>query len=206
MKSRGLEVTLLAENQVNAAGAVLARAFHDDPLSIYMLPDPIERARALPSHFTAFLRLGLLFGEVYSTPLEPEGAAIWLPPHGWEMTPEKTKEAGVDDLATLLPPGSFDRFLPVVRYTEPFHKKAVDPEHWYLFILGVDRKLQGQGLGGRLLQPILQRADRENLPCYLETFVALNIPFYERHGFRVVVHDVEPDSGIHFWTFRRDPR
>ncbi len=33
-----------------------------------------------------------------------------------------------------------------------------------------------------------------------------NQPFYERHGFEVVRHGVEPTSGIGYWTFRRDPR
>jgi hypothetical protein len=35
---------------------------------------------------------------------------------------------------------------------------------------------------------------------------AHNVLFYERHGFAVVTSDVEPQSGLRYWTMRRDPR
>jgi hypothetical protein len=56
------------------------------------------------------------------------------------------------------------------------------------------------------LRPTLERADRENLPVYLWTAKARNVPFYQRHGFEVVTEGVEPTSGIRFWTCRRMPR
>jgi hypothetical protein len=32
-----------------------------------------------------------------------------------------------------------------------------------------------------------------------------NLPFYERHGFRVAAEAVEPESGIRFWWLWREP-
>jgi GNAT superfamily N-acetyltransferase len=101
---------------------------------------------------------------------------------------------------------AFGRFTQVLAYLEPFHKRDVPVRHWYLSILGVDPARQGQGLGGALLQPILSRADEEGVPCYLETGQPKAISFYRKHGFEVVVQDVEPKSGLRFWTFRREPR
>ena len=64
---------------------------------------------------------------------------------------------------------------------------------------------RGRGLGRALLQPVLDRADADGVPCYLETAQPTNVTFYERLGFRVLVHVVEPSSGLPLWTFRRDP-
>lgn len=60
-------------------------------------------------------------------------------------------------------------------------------------------------MGGALLTPIFQRADQEGLPCYLETFVSANVPFYEHRGFKVVEAGVEPQSQVAFWAMKREP-
>ena len=58
------------------------------------------------------------------------------------------------------------------------HTQYAPEKHWYLFILAVSPAHQGQGLGGRLIQPILERADATVLPCYLETMNPFALPFY----------------------------
>jgi GNAT superfamily N-acetyltransferase len=65
---------------------------------------------------------------------------------------------------------------------------------------------QGQGIGSALLQPVLARADAHRLPCYLETGVARNVPFYERHGFQVVAEGILPRGGPPLWAMVRVPR
>jgi GNAT superfamily N-acetyltransferase len=59
-------------------------------------------------------------------------------------------------------------------------------KYWYISILGVDPRSQGQGYGTRLLTPVLERARREGVISYLETANPKNLPFYERLGFRVL--------------------
>jgi GNAT superfamily N-acetyltransferase len=78
--------------------------------------------------------------------------------------------------------------------------------HWYLSTLGVDPVVQGRGIGGGLMQNVFEQADEHGVPCYLETQKESNVQFYEHHGFRVLVDDVHPESGIPVWTMRRDPR
>ena len=74
------EPVRLAEGQVAASGAVLARAMANDPVFTYMLSDPVERERLTPPLMAAWTRYGLLFGEVYVTAGPVEASAIWLPP------------------------------------------------------------------------------------------------------------------------------
>ena len=70
-------------------------------------------------------------------------------------------------------------------------------------VVGVAPAFQGQGYGRALLQPLLDQADREGVPVYLETAQPKNVSFYERLGFRVLEEAVEPSSGLTVWAFRR---
>ena len=71
--------------------------------------------------------------------------------------------------------------------------------HWYLGILGVDPRHQGEGLGARLIDHTLDRLDREGLPAYLETDKESNLAWYARRRFelRETLHPVAagPPSG-----------
>jgi len=61
--------------------------------------------------------------------------------------------------------------------------------HWYLAFVGIDTKLQGRGIGRKLMAPVLNRADREGTLCYLET------PFVETHDFyRALGFDLRPKA------------
>ena len=57
----------LSESQIDDGAAALSRAFFDDPLQMYMLPDGNERERLSPPFFSRLIRYGQLFGEVYTT-------------------------------------------------------------------------------------------------------------------------------------------
>jgi ribosomal protein S18 acetylase RimI-like enzyme len=76
----------------------------------------------------------------------------------------------------------------------------VPGRHWYLWVLGAEPRCQGQGIGGRLLEPVLGQADRDGLPCYLENETERNVAFYQRHGSEVVSDGVVPDLEVRIWT------
>ncbi len=196
----------LLENQIDRAGHLLARAFQDDPLNIYALPDERERARLNPTYFSAFVRYGHVAGEVWTMEGSLDGVAIWLPPGGVDIQSDLAEQAGITSLPSILGVEPVDRKRNVFDYLDMLHRRDVQGPHWYLTIIGIEPNRQRQGVGSALLQPVLSRADAEGLPCYLETLNATNIPFYARHGFKIVVEDVEPKSGLRFWTFQREPR
>jgi GNAT superfamily N-acetyltransferase len=206
MTMTGNKIVRLAAEGIEAGGRALAVAFHDDPLQTYVLPDAEERVRLSPAHFTAIVRYGNLFGEVYTTAGTPEGVAVWLPPGASEVTPDRAVEAGLDQLPTLVGAEPMARFDQVLGFLEPFHRKDVPAEHWYVMVVGVVPARQGQGVGSALLRPIIERANADGLPCYLETAQPRNVPFYRKIGFEVIVETVEPVSRMRLWTFRRDPR
>jgi predicted N-acetyltransferase YhbS len=59
-------------------------------------------------------------------------------------------------------------------------------------------------LGSRLVEPILERPDRDGLPCRLETSDPANVPFYRRFGFEVEDPAFEAiPGGLLLTTMRR---
>ena len=198
----------LAEDRVEEAGELLARAFHADSFSRYVVPDPVERADSLPFIYEVGVRYGALFGEVYAMHDEDDslvGVAVWLPPGEHRTKPERTVEAGYLELAELVDPEPLQRFAQVQGHLTVIHERDAPIDHWYLTLIGVDPARQGQGVGSALLRPVMARADAAGVSCYLETFAEANLAFYARHGFVVVTAGIEPTSGIRFWTMRHDP-
>lgn len=62
--------------------------------------------------------------------------------------------------------------------------KAYHPNSFiYLWYIGVLPEYQGKGIGGKMLNDLLQIA--KNNPIYLETSTLENLPFYKRYGFKV---------------------
>ena len=195
----------LADQRIASIGHVLARAFFDDPLTTYLLPDRDARARLLPWYFSALARYGLLFGEVRATPEPLAGVAIWLPP-GHEPTPDGIRQAGLHAAPAVVGAERWQRFVRVIEHLQALRGREAPLPHWYLLVVGVDPARQRRGIGRWLLEPDLARSDAEGFPCYLETFKQANVAYYERLGFQLLIEAVEPSSGLPFWTLGRDPR
>jgi GNAT superfamily N-acetyltransferase len=92
-----------------------------------------------------------------------------------------------------------------MRYLTASDKVHPKDLHWYLSVLGVDPRRQGEGLGGRLLDHVLDRLDHEGIPAYLETDKERNLAWYARRRFelRETLHPVR--GGPPVWTMWRDP-
>ena len=182
----------------------MSRAFRDEPNFKYMLPNTSRRERALSWFFGRFVaKLGLEHGEVY-TVQEGAGGAIWFAP-GRSPSPLSSLRAGL-----LMMPFHFgvegtQRSAELSSYLAMRRKELMPRPHLYLVALGVDPDYQGRGLGRALLQPVLERADREATPCYLETFLERTVEFYSQLGFEVMHRDAVPGWPA-FWCLRREPR
>lgn len=66
--------------------------------------------------------------------------------------------------------------------------------HWYLPLIATDPNWVGQGLGTLLMKHALRRCDSEGTAAYLESSNPENIPFYQRHGFKVIGEIQHGDS------------
>ena len=81
--------------------------------------------------------------------------------------------------------------------------RAIHPGDYVVGPVGVEPRLQGLGIGSRVLGAFCVRMDEEGEIAWLETSKPENVVFYTRAGFRV-----ESESelhGFHTWFMRRDP-
>jgi GNAT superfamily N-acetyltransferase len=199
------EVRLARADELDAVGAMLGRAFHDDALFVHMLPDDAERARLGPAHFTPFVRAAHAIGEVWVTG-DLSAAACWVRPGSGGLTPAVAAAAGIDRIPDAVGADAWDRIGTVLGHFGVRAKALGVPVGWALTLIGVEPGRKGSGLGGQVIAPVLARADADGTPCYLDTLEARNVPFYERHGFHVIEDAVEPASGLRYWLMLRDPR
>ncbi len=156
------EIVRLEESQIGPAAAILGRAFQNDPLMLYTIPDAAERARMLPEFYARMLRFGVLAGEVYTTAGAMEAVALWLPP-GVQWTRERVQAAGLHELSSVIGADAIARFREVVGHEAVARERDMTEPYWYLLLLGVEPALQRRGLGGELIRPTIQRAHREGV-------------------------------------------
>lgn len=199
------EIVALQRTHIDDAAAVLARAFFDDPLMLFTMPEEGERALALPRLMRAALLNGLDSGMAQANEGPPEGVAIWMLPESLaqSLTLPENSPTTIGRLTEALGPESFRR-MSLAR--DALHERQmadIGVEHWHLNIIGVDPLLQRSGLGRRLLAPTLAIADGSGKPCYLETYREENLAFYRKHGFDVVTTAELPEGGPRFWTMLR---
>jgi GNAT superfamily N-acetyltransferase len=198
-----VQIRALREEQIVAAGRVLAAAFHADPLEVFVFPDAEERARRAPEQFSILVQEAFLFGEVFVTE-DLSGISAWFPPNV-AITREKAKRAGYHRLPDAMGTEAFERFGRVLEYVSRTNNARRPAACWYLTMIGVVPDCRGHGRGEALLEPILRRADAAGTAICLDTAQPRVRPLYERLGFRPVIETVDPRSGLRLWGYLRDP-
>ena len=179
---------------VGALSGTLGRAFFDDPVMVWMLPDANARRRKLRKLFAALTRHHhLANGAVEVVPDDGGGiggAALWDPPGKWRQT-------RLEELRAM--PGLFLAFGLSLRRGIAAEElmKANHPEepHWYLAVIGSDPDVRGKGFGQKLMSSRLDRCDAEHAPAYLESSNPDNVAYYQRFGFEVTGELRLPNGG-----------
>jgi len=192
-------------HQKNIAAQVCACAFTDYPMITSYWPDRGRRARHLEWYWACAVKYGLRYGEAYTTS-DVAGISVWLPPGQTHITTWRYVRAGYLPLPLKMGVKQFfTQTMKGDKLVHQVHEEIISGPHWYLFIIAVDPDRQGRGIGTMLMQPGLEKADTQGLPCYVETHDERNVPFYLKHGFDLVRIELVPGSDLRFWCFLREP-
>jgi GNAT superfamily N-acetyltransferase len=154
----------------------LAIGFVDNPFMSWIFPDEKTRPDALRAWFSCWANAygdnALLFSAS-----EGKGAALWAAPHG-----DALGDDGQAALVEAIRRWNDDRTALVIQGLMPLTKHPPQP-YWYLNAIAIHSDARGHGLGAKLIEPMLNRADREGIPVYLESSDPRNLSFYFRYDF-----------------------
>jgi GNAT superfamily N-acetyltransferase len=196
---RSIDVRPAAAAEVPEVAAAWADAFVEDPVFRFLCPGRLRQQARLQTMFEVELELYVLpnGGTVWTTSAY-EGAVAELPPGCSEVPKSATGREALRWIwayRTRLP-----RALKVQREMESRH---ISEPHIYVRTVGVRTELQGQGLGSKLMQPTLERADSAGLPAYIEASSERSAALYERLGFLHLGVFELPEGGPQVWPMRR---
>ena len=181
-----------------AAIGVLCAGFWEDSFLRWAAPD--ELARTILGHRWATAAVGMAAEHVEGLIADDaSGAALWAAP-GTEFWTADGRAEFFDALTTALG----DRVGELTRLA-PISDAHPDEPHWYLHKIAVHPSRQGLGLGPRLVEPMLERADADGVPVYLESSNPRNRSFYHRLGFEPGL-SIELQSGEDLLTMVRPAR
>ncbi len=188
------------------AGAIASQVFSEDGMFRVLFPEPSTRPAGVDQ-----LHRNLLATIPKSTTTsiatvngQLVGCSLWVPPGNWPyptsfyrreafQAKKLTRSFGLDAEAT----GALMTAVASEHPREP---------HWYLQLVMVSPQYQGRGLGDALVAPGLEAADREGLPCFLETQAIGNLAYYARLGFEQVAETTDPTGVGTLWSLLRPPR
>ena len=136
---------------------------------------------------------------VYTTP-NIQGVAVWIPPLGYPLDIWRCLEAGYYS--------GLNYSFPFSLLNTNYYDTSMKQPCWRLYLLGVSKDYQRQGIGSALIKPILERASCDDLPCYLFTQTEEGVNFYESNGFEVIKKidiPVTLDKTTTYWHMKKEP-
>lgn len=163
---------------------IITLAFDRDPVARFFFSSPEVYLHWWPRWVMAIGKNGFAAGGVEATE-DYRAGAIWLPP-GIETDP-------ADIEALDMPEGDPEEDALIEALQAAMADYHPSEPHWYLWTLGADPSVQGQGYGALLLEHRLTEIDELGEPAYLEASSPGLVPFYQRFGFEQIgLIDVEP--------------
>jgi ribosomal protein S18 acetylase RimI-like enzyme len=194
----GVAIRRAGAGDRDALARLLDEAFHHDPVSSWVFPDPEHRRRSHGVMMGAFLDSALAEGYV---DMAEDASAVAL----WFSVPAG-QHADADEPARLreaVDPGNA-RVEQIVRLMGESH--PTDRPHEYLMLIAVSEEVRSRGAGAELIGTVLERCDRQGLHAYLEASSLRSSRLYERLGFAFTGTTIDLPDGPSMWPMWREPR
>lgn len=186
------------------AAEILTEAFALDPLYSAVMPEEKERRKWLAWLHRTLIRYCTLYGEV-RIHRSLQGVACHLPPGDTDVNPRRIIRSGLYAMPFHMGYRAYHRFHSYSSLSDRIRAENAPDTYWYLWLLGVDPRSQGRGVGSGLVRDLLDRADAAGASCYLETEKEENLRFYESHGFAVASRETVFSPDVFTWSMIRRP-
>ncbi|RMF25840.1 MAG: GNAT family N-acetyltransferase, partial [Deltaproteobacteria bacterium] len=169
-----MEIRIARRTELAEAALVLARGMRDNPNQIAAYgPDPVLRYRRLERTFSRLLPVmphppwvGLEEGKIVAV---------------WGTAAPGTCRFRLGQRLRMLPAllgCGLSTTRNILAWMGDWESRDPDQAHWHLGPVAVDRPLQGQGIGSRMMAAWCDMLDQHSAAAYLETDKPENVRFY----------------------------
>ncbi len=193
------ELFKIQKRNLKNAVDVLTDAFSKESMWKEVFTDE-DKNRVLTE---VMVRFCLKYGNVLSTSDNLEGVMA-IAPHDKDMTAWRVIRSGAFFLSMKIAKEA--KIMEVLSKAIEEAKKSLNlGPYIHLLIMGVSQEFQGKGFGGKLLRALMEKAETERKPIYLETQKEENVSLYEKYGFSVKKKIILPEPlNLPMWLMVRD--
>jgi ribosomal protein S18 acetylase RimI-like enzyme len=194
----------LAASDIGAAASLFARAFDGDRMARLVTPDGQQRRAFQERGGRRQIERAMPYRHVFGVYEDDalRGLAVWLPPGVAVRGGVRPPLSALPRVARALRQPGAARLL---RARRRALAAAHETPSWHLAFLATDPDHQRRGIGRRLLEHILHRADEDGTATWLETSDPVNVPLYEKFGFTTTAHIDGGAALPTFWVMVRRP-
>ncbi|MBN1217263.1 MAG: GNAT family N-acetyltransferase [Candidatus Lokiarchaeota archaeon] len=191
------------KKQLKEVSLVLADAFSEDEM-FKIMKFKIEEIALI---YEILTRICLRYGNVYLTSKNLEGI-IGFTPGNKHATLWRTIRSGAIFPGLKLMKLFGREMRKIMQVIEKERKELNIGPYIYFSVIGVSQKNQGEGYGGKLIKALIEKADIEGKPIYLETQNEPNVKMYEKFGFEILkkidMSAIDFDIDIEKYDFMED--
>ena len=181
------------KEDLKQSAEAIAAAFRDDPAIRYLLGGETTGDNDWRYFFTI---LQAVYGKclILSSDQAIQNLLVLFPPRLKGVPVFRFFMNGGIGLCRFFGPRLFIRSLNYENNCQRIKDRFLTPNTWYCMCFVVRPEKQGQGMGSRLIKPVLQAMDDYHIPLYLETHKETNTRIYEHLGFHMVDISVIPGT------------
>ena len=196
---------LVQEKDIDRLAEIAADAYRDYPLHNWFTKGTYD-AKASRLIMQISLKTMMKDAVIYADSEEINGFVVLLP---FGFTGSKTLPFlmnGGLELIFHAGPGILGRLLAYESYAMNLKKQFTDNYDWYIYNLSIRKEAQGKGIASKLMRPILQFFDDEQMVAYLETNKASNVGLYQHYGFDLMQEELIPKTPVTHYAMVRNPK
>jgi len=193
-----VRIVPLERTELKQAAALIAETMSSNPILLAIFPNRDDEAiRKQQAMFEK--ALAVKHNRLYAAKVGDKLAGImcYVDSEHCQLSPLQ--------LITMLPSmwGTLGSALPkVLQWRHHWGTHDHKAPHVHFGPLAVHTGCQGQGIGSALLRFFCDEMDRNGQVAFLETDKDVNLPLYQRFGFRVIEED--DILGVNTWFMVRD--
>ena len=195
---------LVEKKDLDRLALVAADAYQDYPLHNWFTKGKYD-AKASRLLMQVSLKTMTEDAVIYADSEEMNGFAAWLP---FGFTGNKALPFLANGGLRLFLHTGFgliSRLQTYETYAMNLKKEFTDHYDWYLFNLSIKKEAQGKGIASKLMRPMLNFCDEENMMAYLETNKGQNVGLYQHFGFELMREEQIPKTNVMHYAMARKP-